>query len=39
MFKKLKEKFKVIAETPQLIIIKDEFDVTCYKTGKLLIKN
>lgn len=31
--------FKTIATTPFLIIIKDKFEVTCFKTGRLLIKN
>lgn len=31
--------FKAIATTPFLVIIKDKFEVTCFKTGRLLIKN
>ena len=36
---KIKEKFKLIAETPVLILVKfKDCDISCFKTGKLLIK-
>ncbi len=31
--------FEVIIETPVLIIIKDKFEVSIFRDGKLLIKN
>lgn len=31
--------FKAIANTPFLTIIKDKYEVTCFKSGRLLIKN
>ena len=31
--------FKTIATTPFLVIIKDKYEVTCFKSGRLLIKN
>lgn len=34
-----KLKFKIIADTPFVIIIQDKFEVSCFKNGKLLIKN
>lgn len=34
-----KNKFKIIADTPFVIIIQDKFEVSCFKNGKLLIKN
>ncbi len=37
--KKLRTSYKLVADTPFLIIIKDKFEVTCFKTGRLLIKN
>lgn len=37
--KKLRTLYKTIADTPFLVIIKDKFEVTCFKTGRLLIKN
>jgi len=38
-FNKIKEKFKLIAETPVLILVKFKgCDISCFKTGKLLIK-
>ena len=37
---KIKSKYKVIADLPILIIIKyRDFEVTCFKNGKLMIKN
>lgn len=36
---KLKSKYEVIADLPILILIKcGNYEVTCYKNGKLLIK-
>ena len=36
---KLKEKYKVIAEIPILVLIKyADYEITCYKNGKLLIR-
>ncbi|MBI5391435.1 hypothetical protein HZB00_00370 [Candidatus Woesearchaeota archaeon] len=37
-FNKLKREFKVVIETPQVLIIQDQFEVSCMKNGKLLIK-
>ena len=37
-FQKLK-KYKKIASTSVVIILKDKYEVTCYKNGKLKIKN
>ncbi len=37
-FTKLKKSFKVVIETPQVLIIQDKFEVSCMKNGKLLIK-
>lgn len=36
---KLKNQIKIIADTPFVIIIQDKFEVSCFKNGKLLIKN
>jgi len=37
---KLKSKFETIADLPILIIIKHNgYEITCFKNGKLLIKN
>lgn len=38
-FNKIKEKFKPIAETPVLVLVKFKgCDISCFKTGKLLIR-
>jgi|GEM_PF-2118119 len=38
--KKLKTKYIAIADLPILIIIKyKEYEITCYKNGKLIIRN
>ncbi len=38
-FENVKKKFKVIADTPVLLLIKvKDCDISCFKTGKLLIK-
>ena len=38
-FNKIKNKFKVIADTPVLLLIKlKDCDISCFKTGKLLVK-
>ena len=34
-----KSKFQIVADTPFLVIIKNKFEVSCFKSGKLLIKN
>lgn len=34
-----KSKFKIIADTPFVVIIQDKFEVSCFKNGKLLIKS
>ena len=34
----LKKKFSVLVETPVLVIIKDQFEVSVFRDGKLLIK-
>ena len=37
---KFKNKFEVISELPILIIIKyKEYEVVCYKSGKIILKN
>lgn len=37
---KIKSKYTAIAEVPILVIIKYEnYEVTCYKNGKLIIRN
>ena len=36
----LKTKFDIIADLPILLIIKDkEYEITCYKNGKLILRN
>ena len=35
---KLKDKFEIVVETPSVVIIKDKFEVSIFKNGKLLIK-
>lgn len=36
---KIKSKFETIADLPILVLVKyKEFEVTCYKNGKLLIR-
>ncbi len=37
--KELKKKFTVLIETPILVIIKDSFEVSVFKNGRLLIKD
>lgn len=34
----ISKRFKTLAKTPVLIIIKDKFEITVYKNGKLMIK-
>ncbi len=37
---KIKSKFKIVSNLSMLIIVRCQgYDVTCYKNGKLLIKN
>ena len=37
---KVKSKYEIIADLPILLIIKkDKYEITCYKSGKLMIKN
>ena len=37
---KIKSKFDVIADLPILVIIKiNNYNITCYKNGKLVIRN
>jgi len=37
---KIRNKYKSIADLPILIIIKiEEYEITCYKNGKLVIRN
>ncbi len=37
---KIKNKYKIIADLPILIIIKiNNYEITCYKNGKLVIRN
>ena len=38
-FENAKKKFEVIADTPVLLLVKvKDCDISCFKTGKLLIK-
>ena len=37
-FEDISKKFKTLAKTPVLIIVKDKFEITVYKNGKLMIK-
>lgn len=37
---KIKSKYETIADLPMLIIIKNKgYEITCFKNGKLMIKN
>lgn len=36
---RLKNKFNIVIESPVIVIIKDEFEVSIFRNGKLLIKN
>ena len=37
--KKIGKKLEVVIETPVLVIVKDRFEVSIFRSGKLLIKN
>ena len=37
-FGKLKERFQILIETPMVLIVKDNFEVSCKKNGNLIIK-
>lgn len=38
-FDKVKKKFEIIADTPVILLVKvKDCDISCFKTGKLLIK-
>jgi len=38
-FIKLKSKYKIVASTPQVIILRDEDEIIVHKYGELIFKN